>query len=375
MKKKILFIADGLLQTQLGIGKVSDNNLKCLYKIFGEENVDVLVIENKRYENKAKYEVIVPDRSKLEKYKNLLCGYYNFSKKLENQVIEKIKKEKYDEVFIDNSWYGKLVERIKKEFKEVKITIFFHDIKKYLVKIWLKEKGFNFLKFYYAIIYNEKKTVEFADRFVVLNERENQNLNKYYGKTAKEIIPISLEDAYIPLKIEETNEKNLLFVGANYGPNYNGIKWFIKNVMQKLQDSKIKLTIVGNGTEKWREEFENNQISVKGRVEDLGEFYQQADIVILPIFEGAGMKVKTAEALMYGKYIIASEEALEGYSINESIGIEANTAIEYLEAIKNTLEKIKKNSIEKYNEECRKLYKEKYSFESSVVKYRKVFDI
>ncbi len=42
-------------------------------------------------------------------------------------------------------------------------------------------------------------------------------------------------------------------------------------------------------------------------------YYYKHAAVILPIKYGAGMKVKTAEAMMYGRTIFASDEALEGY--------------------------------------------------------------
>ncbi len=39
------------------------------------------------------------------------------------------------------------------------------------------------------------------------------------------------------------------------------------------------------------------------------------DYIISPIFVGGGMKVKTCEALMYGKNIIGTSESFEGYDI------------------------------------------------------------
>ena len=39
-------------------------------------------------------------------------------------------------------------------------------------------------------------------------------------------------------------------------------------------------------------------------VDDLAPYYKKAAAVIMPIFMGGGMKVKTAEALMNGKNYI-----------------------------------------------------------------------
>ena len=75
------------------------------------------------------------------------------------------------------------------------------------------------------------------------------------------------------------------------------------------------------------------------------------------------MKVKTAEAMMYGRHIFASDEALEGYEVDGIDGIErCNTAEEYIKAINNFFNSGKKVEYEYY---VRKLFLEKY--ESNVV--------
>lgn len=80
------------------------------------------------------------------------------------------------------------------------------------------------------------------------------------------------------------------------------------------------------------------------------------------------MKVKTAEALMYGKYILATMEALTGYNVNSSIAIQCDSADEFICAIKNLSLKYK------YNEYSRKLFDEKYSFDVSLKLFELIFN-
>ena len=40
-------------------------------------------------------------------------------------------------------------------------------------------------------------------------------------------------------------------------------------------------------------------------------FYQNAELMVMPIFSGSGMKVKTAEALMYGKFLMERKKLLK----------------------------------------------------------------
>jgi hypothetical protein len=67
----------------------------------------------------------------------------------------------------------------------------------------------------------------------------------------------------------------------------------------------------------------------------LDEYYYTYSNIVMPIQYGAGMKVKTAEAMMFGMTIFATNEALEGYEVDDYKGIyRCNTAMEFIMAIR-----------------------------------------
>lgn len=99
-------------------------------------------------------------------------------------------------------------------------------------------------------------------------------------------------------------------------------------------------------------------IPVFSNVPDLAPFFEEADFMVYPIFSGSGMKVKTCEALMYGKNILGSSETFEGYELNiSSCGRLCNTAEDYLKAIRF----FSKNPVPKYNIYSRSVFVNKYS--------------
>jgi glycosyltransferase involved in cell wall biosynthesis len=107
-----------------------------------------------------------------------------------------------------------------------------------------------------------------------------------------------------------------------------------------------------------------NNIKILNNVPDLKDVYESIDLLVFPIFSGSGMKVKTAEALMYGKYIIGTAEAFEGYDITDKCGIVCKTPKDFITAI----ETIK---VSKFNIESRRLFEHKYSFESTLKLFEK----
>lgn len=166
------------------------------------------------------------------------------------------------------------------------------------------------------------------------------------------IIPITLKDnCTYDLKKESkiiSTTPKLLFVGSYFPGNTKGLKWFCKKILPHVN---AHLTIVGSGMEQLKKtiKIDCNKLTIHGKVDKLDSFYLNADIIILPIISGGGMKVKTAEALMWGKYIIGTKEALEGYNLNKDIAIICQTKQDFIKAINNIGSKQKYN----YNEQAR----------------------
>lgn len=169
-------------------------------------------------------------------------------------------------------------------------------------------------------------------------------------------MPISFTDTFDEKKIRtQPNQRlELLFVGSLFQPNVEGLKWFIDEVMPRLDKEKYTLKIIGKNLETKRRELEHENVEVIGTVDNLDEYYFRADAVVIPIFYGDGMKVKTAEAMMYGKMIFATDEALEGYDVDNVEGIyRCNDAEEFVDQLKST-------KFKRFNETVRSIFKNKY---------------
>ena len=221
---------------------------------------------------------------------------------------------------------------------------------------------------------NERKAVKESNKIICLNKRDSELLYNIYGRRADYLLPISFEDILQKKNLPAsglTSEitRTLLFVGSFFQPNVEGIDWFLNNVMPKLTG--IKLLIVGKGLEKKASEWERENVQVIGTVSDVSRYYMKADAVVLPIFYGDGMKVKTAEALMYGKVIFGTKEALEGYEKEGQPDIhECNTENEYVESIKKFYEVEKEGT---FSETNRKLFLDKYENTAVIRQLEKFF--
>ena len=313
--KNVLIVTDTAPQDKSGGG--TNGNMHCRM-INSNENLNVYTIYiTNQYIELTDYVMKTEDSSKIEKIEAVLHGYPPYlNKKAVTRIIETIQEKDISIVYIDNSISGQLVKRIKERYTDITIIAFFHDIE--IVKM-REDKDVSFLrKMILPIFYrNERLTVEFADRTIVLNERDKKQYEKEYKKAPDAIVPISIPEILnLPFNVKhkENERLQLLFVGVEYGPNLSGVRWFLNNVLPDITCDFV-FNIVGYNMEKYRKEFEecSDKVHVIGTVESLREWYVNADLIVAPIFEGGGMKVKTAEALSYGKYFVGCTESLEGY--------------------------------------------------------------
>lgn len=376
--KNVLIVTDTAPQDKSGGG--TNGNMHCRM-INSNENLNVYTIYiTNQYIELTDYVMKTEDSSKIEKIEAVLHGYPPYlNKKAVTRIIETIQEKDISIVYIDNSISGQLVKRIKERYTDITIIAFFHDIE--IVKM-REDKDVSFLrKMILPIFYrNERLTVEFADRTIVLNERDKKQYEKEYQKAPDAIVPISIPEILnLPFNVKhkENERLQLLFVGVEYGPNLSGVRWFLNNVLPDITCDFV-FNIVGYNMEKYRKEFEecSDKVHVIGTVESLREWYVNADLIVAPIFEGGGMKVKTAEALSYGKYFVGCTESLEGYWEGMP-KVFWNKKIFKCDAPKDFAKAINRLANEEFyinDREIKNWADLNYSYQANLKKYRAIFE-
>lgn len=363
---RVLFISKSLHAVS-GAGVGSRMHLNALKRLVGEENVYVVDVglseaahREEKYIAYGKYHNIL-DRL----HRHLEGNTYLFSNKIISDVCKIIKKEKVSFVFVDDSYYGNLVKTIKKECDAVTVVTFFHDVKAALFRIWMKTAPW-FDKIDFRIgLAQEKISTMYTDANIVLNQNENSLLRQYYNVNADFYFPVCVSGEnkqQIGLNPYCGNKRHILFVGTYYLPNIQGLHWFCDTVFDSVKEN-YDIWVIGKGLEKVRDEFNDDDIHVIGFVDSLSEYYSYADMVIAPLTDGGGMKIKTAEAISYGKMFLGSSESLYGYweeipdDLKGKVVFKCDTAEEYLKAFN----KIDGKPICKKNEELITLYDRLYS--------------
>lgn len=221
----------------------------------------------------------------------------------------------------------------------------------------------------------EKKILSRADGIMALTEKDIQRVKELYSIDKKMLInPVCVDD-----KISYQHKKNkhieLLITGSLwYESNIKGIIWFINNVFLSGELPDCILTIVGSNPNKELINLcnKNQNIRIVASPKDISQYFYNADIVICPIFEGAGMKVKVAEAISYGIPVVGTKHALIGYQISDGI-IMANTSEEFLTGIKR-ISQLNDLQYGKIRENIHNVFKANYSMELSARQWQAMID-
>lgn len=355
--KLFCIINQNIFRVNSGGGQCAFRNYEALQKMVGSERLYTCIIspDYDVLERKGN-ELYVPGlknniESAIVAVHGDKCCKHHYLKK----IWEFMEAVNPDMVYLDTSKLGLLSKKIKTKYQK-KVICFFHNIEADYSYNLVKSKGKQYVLSCWASKRNERSVIQYADALLCLTRRDADRMRELYGRGSDKIIPITFRDVYDAKKNKVQQGKGILFVGSCFPPNYDGMKWFVDNVMGKLPN--ITLTIVGKGFETKKSELQRKNVIVIGTVKCLEEFYYAYPLVVMPIRYGSGMKVKTAEAMMYGRMILASDEALEGYDVDGVKGIyRCNTADEYVARINEVFEN---GEPEPYQAEVRKLFLAKY---------------
>jgi glycosyltransferase involved in cell wall biosynthesis len=175
-------------------------------------------------------------------------------------------------------------------------------------------------------------------------------------------------DQFNPHDVEIDSPPTVVFVGnLTYPPNREAVQLIsthvIGPVLERVPEAHFKFVGVHpKGLERTepRAEF-------TGFVDDVSRHIKTARLVIVPVLRGAGMRIKTIEALACGKSVVATEKGAEGIDASIVSRLRVTTLERFADAVIDELE----NGVAHDGRDFAKLV-DTYSTEAALRRFSKV---
>ena len=155
-----------------------------------------------------------------------------------------------------------------------------------------------------------------ADCVVCISEAEADELRAVTDAPVHVVAP--LFDAPSPTAAGFDDRTDLgLVAGWAAGPgspNCDGLQWFAREVMPKVlaEVPGCRLLVTGANPPADVTWLDGSVVQFVGRVRDLAGFYTRVRVIVSSTRFGAGVKLKTVEAVQYGVPVVCTEEAAAG---------------------------------------------------------------
>jgi GT2 family glycosyltransferase len=156
-----------------------------------------------------------------------------------------------------------------------------------------------------------------ADRAVAVSFEEAAVIRGLEGACPVDVLPPS-EPNVILTRRSFADRRDCAYVAGwlagPRSPNADGLRWFVADVLPLLLARLpwARLRVTGANPPAEMRAMASANVRFEGHVDDLAELYDRVRVVISPIRYGAGVKLKTVEALQHGVPIVSTTVGAEG---------------------------------------------------------------
>jgi sugar transferase (PEP-CTERM/EpsH1 system associated) len=254
-------------------------------------------------------------------------GYF-FNKKADRTIAALLKEKNYDSVFCFSSPMAAYIFHnlsiLGNNKKPPRLIMDFCDVDSDKWRQY-SEKANIFMKWIYRFESNrllsfEKKINKAFDTSVFVSANEALLFKKLLPE-AQNIVSVyngvDLEYFSNPDKNPQNHlPPTLMFPGAmDYYANIEGVTWFCNKILPKIKNTfpDASFMIVGsNPTKAVKALSEINGVIVTGFVDDIRDYYNKADVCVIPLRIARGIQNKVLESMAMKKPVVATSAASSG---------------------------------------------------------------
>ena len=164
-----------------------------------------------------------------------------------------------------------------------------------------------------------------VDKVICVTDQDRDYLQGYLDTSQLEVLNTGVDTTYFrPQPAERSRPGTLIYVGAfRHSPNVDAMLFFCREVFPAILEAEpeTQLYIVGTGPPSAIRNLQGPQVTVTGFVDDLREYYARAQVVIIPLRTGVGIRGKLLEAWAAERAVVATSLACLGIRVSQGENI------------------------------------------------------
>ena len=254
-----------------------------------------------------------------------------------NFVKNILNKNNYDAIIVNYTNLCNIFEL--QETKNLKKFVLTNDVWHRRLELF-KQQKLNYSNIQQWTYEKEQEFLNKSDVIVAIQDEESSIFKKMCPNKKIIITPISFKQVIYPEGKNCQEKFNIICVGSGSDVNKQGIEYFIDKifplVLKKYPD--VLLNVYCDVSNLFKDQSCSNVI-FHGRVNDLSIAYQCADVAIVPLLAGTGLKIKFVEALAHSTPIVATKYGIEGcLEANNYCAFRADDEIEFANRVIQLIE-------------------------------------
>lgn len=245
-----------------------------------------------------------------------------YNRKMEQEIVECIKNNSIDLINIE---FPQMCVNILKTYKDIQVPIVLHEHNNEWIRFrQMAEASTGITKYLYCL--ESKKLLRFESliektgmvkMYTFLSTDDKKTHEETFGVQSSRTALIPLGGDVVDCLERKHDGKNILFCAAmDSEMNQEAAVWFVNDVFPLIreQEPNVKFYIVGRQPSEEIMNLANESVIVTGTVPSVDEYYEMADVVVIPLLHGGGVKVKLLEAIGRKKKVVTTNIGIEGTS-------------------------------------------------------------
>lgn len=299
----------------------------------------------------------------------------NWAKGERSAIEKKLNSEKFDLIHAETFYVMPHIPKTNVPILLVEQTI------EYLVyRHFAEESRFFILKplFYFDVAkmkYWELRYWKIASRVVAMSDEDRRIMISEVTKLDVDIVPNGVDSIYFNRSISARIRKQIILYVGNFTwlQNREAVDILVRRIWPKIKSTLplAKLWIIGKEAQKFFPNLAGRDIRVE-EVLDIREVYQQASVLVAPVYGGGGTRYKNLESFASGLPVVTTSIGIGGTDARDGVEVVicnnpediASAAIELLN---------NKNLYEKIAENAREMVRKKYDWDPIAKKLSDIY--